>query len=444
MTRRKACRQEGLQNRRQGLRLESAKCTSHPGRSHQEKSESAAGRWPSHCGIAHGHGVSGVAGSRCFCCRRLLPLLTPRPVPLTLSLAFFPTVGGSPILPAGTPASPATSGRAALRATVPGLGMGGTKVLLASLEETWSLPRPTCPLTGPSLAACLMWAQGSCELPTAKPRTRSFLPPLRGAFLDHALLLVAPPIQVYDHQPRRPSHTGAVPAHWNPADYRLVPQSLEHWYPRNLLLTIDHQSLPRKPLNLARGRNAHVDRDSKSSRDDSCGRWSSPAGTFAVLQATITEGARPPPEIPFASKPRIFAATRVRGWLWRSPDRAIDGIGFMPTRLLSKPPPSPGSAAKRASKSNPRSRSVRKKTSASRGSTVAHDQGTGDQTSQAGPWPYRCCTGTLWSPDPSGRESGRRPRRCDRDPPGLGSSLPWRIAWSRSGRPLPGARPVEA
>jgi hypothetical protein len=165
-------------------------------------------RWALALLLRHCTWARGVrrGGSRCFCSRRLLPLLTPRPVPLTLSLAFFPTVGGSPILPAGTPASPATSGLAALRATVPGLGMGGAKVLLASLEEAWSLPRPTCPLTGPSLAACLMWAQGSCELPTAKPRMRSFLPPLRGAFLDHALLLVAP-----RHPSLRPSALASKP-----------------------------------------------------------------------------------------------------------------------------------------------------------------------------------------------------------------------------------------
>src|SRR5271157_4887335 len=73
-------------------------------------------------------------GERRLCFRRWPPLLAPRPVLLTLSLASFPTVGGLPILLAGTPASPATSGRAALGATVPGLGMGGTKFLLASLE----------------------------------------------------------------------------------------------------------------------------------------------------------------------------------------------------------------------------------------------------------------------------------------------------------------------
>jgi hypothetical protein len=70
----------------------------------------------------------------CLGCRCPQAFGTARPVLAVLSLAFFPTVGGLPILSAGTPASPATSGRAALRATVPGLGMGGTKVLLASLE----------------------------------------------------------------------------------------------------------------------------------------------------------------------------------------------------------------------------------------------------------------------------------------------------------------------
>ena len=81
----------------------------------------------------------------------------------------------------------------ALGATVPSLGTGGTKRLPASLEEAWSWSRPTsAPLTGPRLAASLMWAQGSCELPTAKPRTRRSLRPLGGAFLDHDPLLVVP------------------------------------------------------------------------------------------------------------------------------------------------------------------------------------------------------------------------------------------------------------
>jgi hypothetical protein len=148
-------------------------------------------------------------GAACLGCRCPQALGATRPILPVLRLAFFPTVGGLPILSAGTSASPATSGRAALRATVSGLGTGGMKILLASLEQAWPLPRPTCPLTGPNLAASWMWAQGSCELPAAKPRTRSFLPPLRGALLDHHPLLrsVAPCQPVYNHQPARPSDT---------------------------------------------------------------------------------------------------------------------------------------------------------------------------------------------------------------------------------------------
>ena len=118
-------------------------------------------------------------------------ILSPLPFSPFVSFVCF-VVTPIPLLPAGTPASPATSGRAALRATVPGLGMGGTEALLASLEEALSWSRPTCPLTGPSLAASLMLAQGSCELPPAKPRTRRSSVPLRGAFPDHHPLLVAP------------------------------------------------------------------------------------------------------------------------------------------------------------------------------------------------------------------------------------------------------------
>ena len=59
--------------------------------------------------------------------------------------------------------------------------MSGAKRLLASFEETRSLTRPTSPLTGTGLAASWSWAQGSCELPTAKPRMRSPIAPLRGA-----------------------------------------------------------------------------------------------------------------------------------------------------------------------------------------------------------------------------------------------------------------------
>ena len=95
------------------------------------------------------------------------------PVTPALRLAFLLAVGGLPVLPAGSPSPPTTGRRAALGATVPGLRVGGSKGRLAPLEQTTSLSRPTSPLTGPKLAASLEWAQGSGELPTAKPRTRS-------------------------------------------------------------------------------------------------------------------------------------------------------------------------------------------------------------------------------------------------------------------------------
>ena len=129
-----------------------------------------------------------------------------RPVLAVLSLPFCPTVGSPPILLAGPSSPPESSLGATLRATVSGLGMCGLKGFLAALEQTVSLPRLTCPLTGTSLVASLMWAQGSCELPTAKPRTRRSLPPLRGAFLDHDPLSVAP-----YHPSLRPSARASKP-----------------------------------------------------------------------------------------------------------------------------------------------------------------------------------------------------------------------------------------
>ena len=100
------------------------------------------------------------------------------PITPALAPAFLLAVGGPPILPAGLSPPPPPRRRAALGATVSGLRMGRSEELLASLEETPPLSRPTSPLTGPRFAASLDWAQGSCELPTAKPRVRS---PLRSA-----------------------------------------------------------------------------------------------------------------------------------------------------------------------------------------------------------------------------------------------------------------------
>jgi hypothetical protein len=118
-------------------------------------------------------------------CRCLQAFGAPTPVLPILGLAFFSTVGSTPIPLASPSSPPATSFGTALGATISGLRMCGMKGLLATLEQTMALPRLTCPLTGPGPAASLTWAQGSCELPTAKPRTRRSLPPLRGALLDH-------------------------------------------------------------------------------------------------------------------------------------------------------------------------------------------------------------------------------------------------------------------
>src|SRR5208337_3686763 len=75
-------------------------------------------------------------------------------------------------------------------------------------EEALSWSRPTCPLTGPRLAASLMWAQGSCEFPKAKPGTRRFLARSGASFLITTLYCSPPAIQVHDHNDAFPSHTG--------------------------------------------------------------------------------------------------------------------------------------------------------------------------------------------------------------------------------------------
>jgi hypothetical protein len=94
-------------------------------------------------------------------------------IPLALSLPFLPPIRGLSILPVGASSPPSPSGGPAFGTAISGLGVGGMKGLLTSLEKTPSLTRPTSPLTGPRFAASWCWAQGSCELPTAKPRMRS-------------------------------------------------------------------------------------------------------------------------------------------------------------------------------------------------------------------------------------------------------------------------------
>jgi hypothetical protein len=96
----------------------------------------------------------------------------PGPIPPVLGLAFLSTIGGLSIPLACSSSPPASGFEPALRAAVSSLGTCGTKRFLAALEQAQPLPRLSCPLTGARLAAFLMRAQGSCELPTAKPRTR--------------------------------------------------------------------------------------------------------------------------------------------------------------------------------------------------------------------------------------------------------------------------------
>ncbi len=131
----------------------------------------------------------------------LAPVPWPRAVLSVLGLACFPAIVGSPILSARSPPSPATSGRAALRATVSGLGMGGTKVLLTSLEETRSHPRLTSPLTAPSLAASLMWARGSSNL--RRPSLGRGVSYLRS---EAPFLIMTPPVVTSPPNLRRSSH----------------------------------------------------------------------------------------------------------------------------------------------------------------------------------------------------------------------------------------------
>jgi len=95
------------------------------------------------------------------------------PVSPTLIPAFLLTVARPPILPAGLSPPPSPRRRATLGTAIPGLRVCRSKELFTPLEQTPSLPRPTRPLTSPRFVASWIRAQGSCALPTAKPRARS-------------------------------------------------------------------------------------------------------------------------------------------------------------------------------------------------------------------------------------------------------------------------------
>ena len=171
----------------------------------------------------------------CLSCRCAQTFGATRPVLPVLGLAFLSTVGGPPISLAFPSSPPAASFGTALGATVSGLGMCGVKRPFATLEQTMSLPRLTCPLTGTSLVASLTWAQGSCELPAAKPRTRRSLPPLRGAFLDHDSPRCRLPIQPTPIKTRFQARLGTT---WlQPTDNSLGTHYAGIVVPEPLLLT---------------------------------------------------------------------------------------------------------------------------------------------------------------------------------------------------------------
>jgi hypothetical protein len=117
-------------------------------------------------------GIGRLSLSRTPALRAATPI-TPALIP-----SFLLTVARPTILLTGLPLPPPMRRRAALGTTVSSLRVGRSEELLASLEQTLPLSRPTSPLTGAREAASLKWAQGSSELPTAKPRGRC---PLRSA-----------------------------------------------------------------------------------------------------------------------------------------------------------------------------------------------------------------------------------------------------------------------
>jgi hypothetical protein len=152
------------------------------------------------------------------------------PVSPALLPASLLAVGRLPVLPAGAPSPPPARRRATLGATVPRLGMGGSKAFLAPLEQTPPLSRPTSPLTAPRFAASLEWAQGSCELPTAKPRVRSpsYSAPRR---------LYLPPRPSWSIHPSTVNAISRASKHLTGCHspkrihFGLVPGSPKKWYP---------------------------------------------------------------------------------------------------------------------------------------------------------------------------------------------------------------------
>ena len=178
-------------------------------------------------------------------------------VPATLVPAFLLAVGGPPVLPAGPPAPPSPCRRAALGATVPGLGVGGSKELLAPFEQTPPLSRPTSPLTGSRQAASLEWAQGSANFPRPSLGCGVLYAPPRGAS-DHPLgprdRFTPPTVK-----PIRPASkvppVGATSL--KPAGFDLARASPKEWYPaRPLLTSYSRNPDMRWPTSISTNRNS--------------------------------------------------------------------------------------------------------------------------------------------------------------------------------------------
>ena len=197
-----------------------------------------AGRWPSRGRTSTRTAGSGAASGLSSNSLRSLALSAPRPILPVLGLAFLSTVDGLTIPLAGSSSPPASGCGLALGAAVSSLGTCGKKVFLAALEQTQPLPRLTCcPLTGSRLTASLMWAQGSCELPTAKPRTRGPTCPAPRRPNNRSALLTEADLPAYGRMVRRtigqPCRASS-PLPWHLTAAHASPRK---WYRQRPLLT---------------------------------------------------------------------------------------------------------------------------------------------------------------------------------------------------------------
>jgi len=174
-----------------------------------------------------------------------LAFSAPGPILPVLDLAFLSTVAGLPVPFAGSPAPPPSGCGPTLGAAVPSLGTCGKEVSLAALEQTQPLPRLSCPLTGSRLAASLMWAQGSCELPTAKPRTRGPICPAPRRPNDLSALLTDSDPPAYGRMVRcttRQTCRTSSPLRWHLTAAHSSPRK---WYRQKPLLTPSHRDASR-------------------------------------------------------------------------------------------------------------------------------------------------------------------------------------------------------